>query len=92
MTVKAQERYETKLVTRQLPDGRTVYTSAIPRSVKVDEQDIVIVADQNDRADIIANNVYRTPVDWWKIASANGKVDGSLYFTPGQDITIPRKI
>lgn len=91
MTIRSQIRYETELKQVKLPDGRTVYSTARPKVVTTDVQDIVITADERDRADIIANNVYGSAQEWWRIACANGRVNGSLHFTPGQQITIPRK-
>lgn len=92
MSIKAQPRYENQLVIEKLPDGRTVYKTVRPRVVKTDIQDVTIIADERDRADIIANNVYGSAMEWWRIAAANAKVDGSLHFTPGQEIIIPRRI
>ena len=91
MTIRSQVRYQNKLETVKLPDGRTVYQTVRPKVIQTDVQDIVITADERDRADIIANNVYGSAQDWWRVASANGKVNGSLHFTPGQQVVIPRK-
>lgn len=91
MTIRSQVRYSNELRQVKLADGRTVYATARPKVIKTDVQDIVITADERDRADIIANNVYASAQEWWRIASGNGKVNGSLHFTPGQQIIIPRK-
>lgn len=91
MTIRSQVRYANSLKEIKLSDGRTVYATVRPKVITTDVQDIVITADERDRADIIASNVYGSAQDWWRIASGNGKVDGSLHFTPGQQITIPRK-
>jgi len=91
MSNRAQARYTTKLVEKKLPDGRTVYQTAKPKPISPDIDDIIITADERDRSDIIANNVFGSAMEWWRIAAANGRVDGSLHFTPGQRIIIPRK-
>jgi len=91
MAARAQDRYATQLESTKLPDGRTVFKTAIPRTVTTNIDDVSIAAGERDRADIIANNVYSSAMDWWRIAAANARVDGSLYFTPGQNVIIPRK-
>lgn len=87
---KAQARYQNALETVKLPDGRTVYQTVRPKVISTDVQDVVITADERDRADIIANNVYGSAREWWRIAAANAKVNGSLHFMPGQQVVIPR--
>ena len=91
MTIRSQVRYQNQLRQVKLDDGRTVYATVRPNVIDTDVQDVIITADERDRADIIANNVYGSAQEWWRIASGNGKVDGSLHFTPGQQIIIPRK-
>ena len=91
MSIRSQVRYSNELRQVKLADGRTVYATARPRVVQTDVQDIVLTADERDRSDIIANNVYGSAQEWWRIASGNGKVNGSLHFTPGQSIIIPRR-
>lgn len=84
------DRY-VRLETKVLPSGRTVYKSARPKSVIVDQlTDISIPATDVARMDVLANNVYGSAQDWWRIASANKLVNGSLYMCPGTKITIPR--
>jgi nucleoid-associated protein YgaU len=85
---RPEDRY-VKLETKTLPDGRTVYKSARPITVSVDDADRSIVANERDRLDIMANNVYGTPSDWWKLAAANKHVRGSLHVKPGTKLIIP---
>jgi len=91
MPARAQDRYSTELTATKLPDGRTVFKTARPRIVSTNIDDVVISTGERDRADIMASNVYSSAMDWWRIAAANARVDGSLYFTPGQNVIIPRK-
>lgn len=91
MTIRSQIRYQNDLRQVKLADGRTVYATARPKIISTDVQDVVITADERDRADIIANNVYGSAQDWWRIAAGNAKVNGSLHFTPGQQVIIPRR-
>lgn len=86
---RPEDRYR-KLETKQLPNGKTVYMSAIPMTVPADPlTDVSIVANEQDRMDIIANNVYGSSQDWWRIAAANKRVNGSMHFTTGQTVLIP---
>lgn len=91
MPPRAQDRYTTQLVATKLPDGRRVFKTAIPRLVNTDINDVVITASERDRADIMASNMYSSAMEWWRIAAANARVNGSLHFAPGQTIIIPRK-
>mgnify|MGYP003296379362 CR=1 FL=1 len=88
---RPEDRYR-KLETKTLPNGRVVYKSAIPLVVEADSlSDISMVANERDRMDIIAHNVYGSAEDWWRIAAANKRVDGSLHLTPGQTVLIPKE-
>lgn len=87
-----QERYDTTMEVRRLPNGRMVYRSLRPKSIKISPgTDIEIAATDATRMDKVAHDVYGSAMTWWRIASANGRVDGSLYFKPGTKIIIPTK-
>ena len=80
-----------KLETKVLPTGRTVYKPCIPVSINPDPNtSLIIYAGENDRLDIIGNNVYGSPMDWWRIAAANNRVNGSVHVKPGTQIIIPQ--
>ncbi len=86
-----EDRYR-KLETKTLPNGRVVYMSAIPLVVDVDPlMDDSIVASERDRMDIIAHNMYGSAEEWWRIAAANRRVDGSLHLKPGTTVYIPKE-
>jgi len=88
---RPEDRY-VKLEIKTLEDGRRVYKSARPRAVLIDEDtDVNLVANERDRMDVIARNVFGSTMDWWRIAAANRRVDGSLHIVPGTTIYIPRK-
>jgi hypothetical protein len=53
--------------------------------------DIIITAGEEDRMDIIANNVYGTPIDWWRLALLNNLVTGTLYIPSNTQFIIPNK-
>jgi len=85
-----EERYVT-LETKQLPDGRVVYKSALPITVVGDPNtDVTFVASDLDRLDILANNAYGSSMSWWRIAAANNRVNGSVHIKPGTHIIIPQ--
>lgn len=87
-----QERYDTPLDTRILPSGRIVYRSLLPSAIIPDPlTDVQITATDTIRMDMLAHNVYGDASMWWKIAAANGRADGSMYFKAGSRIVIPGK-
>lgn len=88
---KTQQRYQNPLVTQVLPDGRTVYMTNLPNTSATSVNDITIIANDETRLDVIAQNVYGSALDYWRIARTLGRWDGSLHVTPGTFITIPRK-
>jgi hypothetical protein len=86
---RPEERYR-KLKKKQLPDGKQVYLPAIPLSINSTTEDEEFVAGEVDRMDTIAQNAYGSAMDWWRIAAANKKVNGSIFFKPGQRVIIPK--
>ena len=89
-TPTVQDRYATTLATKQLPNGRVVYVSLRPLSIKPKPlTDNTLTATDAVRMDKVANDIYRSPLNWWRIASANGLVNGSLFFRDGTTIVIP---
>ena len=87
---RPEDRYQS-FTTKKTVDGKLVYKSLLPKKIVPNPlTDISIPASDISRMDVIANNVYGSAQDWWKIASANGKVNGSLYLTPGKKMIIPR--
>lgn len=87
---RPEDRYR-KLETKTLPNGKQVYRSAIPISLDADPLiDPTIIANERDRLDIIAHNVYGSSEEWWRIAAANKRVNGSLHLKPGTKVLIPK--
>jgi hypothetical protein len=85
------ERYTAPLSTQTLPSGKVVYTSALPIPVPVDPMnDYTLTSNENQRMDIIANNIYGSQLNWWIIAQANGVVNGSTLVPPGIQLFIPQ--
>jgi nucleoid-associated protein YgaU len=88
---RPEDRY-VNLEVKTLENGRRVYKSARPKSVYVNTDiDVTLIGNERDRMDVIAKNVYGSPMDWWRIAAANRRVNGSLHVLPNTPIIIPRK-
>ena len=85
-----QDRYANPLKQKQLPNGKMVYRSMRPKSIRPNAlSDSQITADDTIRMDKLAANVYSDQFDWWIIASVNGRFQGSMFFKPGSTIIIP---
>jgi hypothetical protein len=85
-----QDRYATRLDTRQLSTGQLVYRSLLPAAIVPDPlTDPHVLATDSVRMDVLSHNIYGDAAQWWRIASANGRADGSLYFRIGTNIVIP---
>lgn len=92
MMANPQERYIKSLETKITITGKEVYMSAIPKKIEADNtSDVQIVATDGTRMDVLAFERFGNAESWWAIASANGRVNGSLFFTPGKKILIPSK-
>lgn len=83
------DRYD-NLETKKLPDGRTVYKASRPITVNIDVTDLTFVANDADRLDVMGFTIYGDASQWWRIAKANGIVNGSLHIKPNTTISIPR--
>jgi hypothetical protein len=86
--MSTSDRYQ-NLQAKVLPDGRTVYKPTKPSVVRQSITDVIVYANERDRLDIIAQNVYGSAQQWWRIASINQKANGSLHVKPGSEIRIP---
>lgn len=82
------DRYQ-NLEAKVLPDGRTVYKPARPSLVRQSITDAVVYANERDRLDIIAQNIYGDAQQWWRLAAINRRANGSLHLKPGTEIRIP---
>ena len=85
-----QDRYETPITAKQLPNGRMVYRSMRPKTVNGNFlTDSNIIAEDMLRMDRLASNVYGDPLDWWILAAVNKRFHGSMFFKPGSTIVVP---
>jgi hypothetical protein len=85
----AQDRFENQLQTKTLRDGRVVFIPNRLKSIDENIMDVHIIVDELDRADLIANNVFGSAAEWWRIVAINKSFKGSLFFKPGTEIVIP---
>lgn len=92
MASNIQARYSNLLRVKKLSSGKLVYRSARPRPITYNPlRDVAITANDIRRMDNLAFNTYGDQSQWWKIAAANRRVNGSLYFKPGEEIIIPNE-
>ena len=90
MSSTPEERYR-KVTKKILPNGKTVYGSVLPKTIRGDSlTDVILTANEDDRLDVIAQNAYGAADQWWRIACANRNVNGSLYLKPGTLFIIPK--
>lgn len=82
-------RYQTQLIITQRADGKSVYKPVRPTKIKESITDVKINSGEQTRLDLLSFKTYGLVSQWWRIASRNGRVDGSLYFSPGEEIFIP---
>ena len=66
--------------------------STIYPIIKPTDDDLYIIAQSNDRLDILALKYYGNKNYWWVIAVANNLNDASLYIETGMQIRIPSNI
>jgi len=66
--------------------------STIYPKIKPTDDDMYIIAQSNDRLDILALKYYGDKNYWWIIAVANNLNDASLYIETGRQLRIPSNI
>lgn len=66
--------------------------STIYPKIKPTDSDIYVIAQSNDRLDLLAEKYYGDKNYWWIIAVANNLNDASLYIETGKQIRIPANI
>ena len=66
-------------------------TTIYPK-IKPTDNDVYIIAQFNDRLDLLADKYYGDKNYWWIIATANNLNDASLYIQEGTQLRIPTNI
>ena len=81
-------RYE-DIQTQKTLSGKVAYLPTIYPSVTLSNEDYYIIAREQDRMDLLANDFYGDPSLWWVIAMAND-IEGDSMFPPlGFQLRIP---
>ena len=73
-------RYE-DIQTQKTLSGKVAYLPTIYPSVTLSNEDYYIIAREQDRMDLLANDFYGDPSLWWVIAMAND-IEGDSMFPP----------
>tara|TARA_Y100001958_G_C21003326_1_gene386303 strand:+ start:382 stop:687 length:306 start_codon:yes stop_codon:yes gene_type:complete len=75
--------------TRKTSSGKIAYLPTIYPSVKLSNEDFYIVAREQDRMDLLAQDFYGDPTLWWVIAMANDLDRDSVFPPLGFQLRIP---
>ena len=67
----------------------TIWTSYLPK-FKEDNSDVLLIATEGDRCDLISQEYYGTPELWWYIASANNLSSNNI--EAGTQLRVPVSI
>ena len=81
-------RYE-DIQTQKTLSGKIAYLPTIYPSVTLSNEDYYIIAREQDRMDLLANDFYGDPSLWWVIAMANDLPGDSMFAPPGFQLRIP---
>lgn len=73
-------------------DGKRVYLTTTYPVIQKSIKDIVIISNENDYLDILANKYYGDPTLWWIIALVNNIGKGRLSVEPGLYLRIPTNV
>lgn len=85
------KRYDTNAIKTRW-DGKKVYKSTIYPNVKPSSSDIIIISNETDYLDTLAQKYYKDSTLWWVIASVNNIGKGRLSIEPGTQIRIPLNV
>lgn len=85
------QRYD-KIKT-QLKQGKgVVYNSVILPHIEPVDTDILIMTNDGDRLDLLANHYFGDSSLWWIIATANNLTDIDLKLNAGTQLRIPSDV
>lgn len=74
-----------------MESGKRYYSSAIPEDYIPPQIQYTHKARMGDRWDTIAYKYLGNAALWYKIANANGGLNGSIFIKPGTTIVIPER-
>ena len=70
-------------------NGETIYLPTKYPTLEPSNEDYYIIAREEDRMDLIANDFYGDPTYWWVVAMANDLPGDSMFAPPGFQLRIP---
>ena len=73
-------------------DGKRVYLTTTYPIIKESDSDIVIISNETDYLDALANKYYGDTTLWWIIALANNIGKGRLSVPSGITLRIPLNV
>jgi hypothetical protein len=68
-----------------------VYDSLLLPYIEPTDSDILIVTEEEDRLDLLANQFYGNAELWWVIATYNNLTDIDTKLEPGLQLRIPNR-
>jgi len=80
-------RYD-KINVQQKAKGLVFHSNLMPYFQATDS-DILIITEEDDRLDLLANSFYKDASLWWVIAVYNNMTDIDLKIEPGLQLRIP---
>lgn len=91
MSISANSRYATSTVVALERNGQTINVIVPSQPVTTTINYISHLYSSNDRLDLLANQYFGDPTQWWQIANANPDLNVLDWtsITPGTIIRIP---
>jgi nucleoid-associated protein YgaU len=83
-------RYD-KLTVQNVISKGLVHDSLLLPYIEPSDSDILIVTEEEDRLDLLANQFYGNPELWWVIATYNNLTDIDIKLEPGLQLRIPNR-
>ena len=81
-------RYQ-NIGTQKATNGETIYLPTKYPTLVPSNNDFYIIAREEDRFDLIANDFFGDPTLWWVVVMANDLPGDSMYAPPGFQLRIP---
>ena len=81
-------RYQ-NIGTQKATNGETIYLPTKYPTLVPSNNDYYIIAREEDRFDLIANDFFGDPTLWWVVVMANDLPGDSMYAPPGFQLRIP---
>jgi len=81
-------RYQ-NIGTQKTTNGETIYLPTKYPTLVPSNDDYYIIAREEDRFDLIANDFFGDPTLWWVVVMANDLPGDSMYAPPGFQLRIP---